>query len=183
LRAPSGRRGGRRQLLLVASLFLVPLLAAIALYHSTSWRPATRVSGELIEPPRPLPHEALRGRWFLVYPIDGDCGPPCIAVLSELGRVRLALDKDADRVRRVLLHGDGCCGPGFPIRDEDVLRLEAAGPEGDSLRALFPPALDGERGIYIVDPHGNLIMSYPAAGSARGLLSDLERLLRLSQIG
>jgi hypothetical protein len=34
-----------------------------------------------------------------------------------------------------------------------------------------------------VDPHGNLLMSYPATGSARGLLKDLERLLRLSSIG
>jgi hypothetical protein len=34
-----------------------------------------------------------------------------------------------------------------------------------------------------VDPHGNLMMSYPATGSARGLLKDLERLLRLSNIG
>jgi hypothetical protein len=34
-----------------------------------------------------------------------------------------------------------------------------------------------------VDPHGNLIMGYPAAGSGRGILKDLERLLRLSNIG
>ncbi|MND02408.1 hypothetical protein D3C83_217840 [compost metagenome] len=49
--------------------------------------------------------------------------------------------------------------------------------------AQFPPAVDGAPGIYIADPHGNLMMSYPASGSARGLLKDLERLLRLSGIG
>jgi len=51
------------------------------------------------------------------------------------------------------------------------------------LLAAFPTAVDGLPGIYIVDPHGNLMMSYPASGSARGLLKDLERLLRLSNIG
>jgi hypothetical protein len=34
-----------------------------------------------------------------------------------------------------------------------------------------------------VDPNGNLMMSYRATGSARGMLKDLERLLRLSGIG
>jgi hypothetical protein len=70
-----------------------------------------------------------------------------------------------------------------PSRESDLLILPLAGPEGAALRALFPPATDGAPGIYIVDPHGNLLMSYPATGSARGLLKDLERLLRLSSIG
>ena len=54
---------------------------------------------------------------------------------------------------------------------------------GNCARKREPPAVDGAPGIYIADPHGNLMMSYPASGSARGLLKDLERLLRLSSIG
>ena len=54
---------------------------------------------------------------------------------------------------------------------------------GAGFLAQFPPSVDGTQGIYIADPHGNLLMSYPASGSARGLLKDLERLLRLSGIG
>jgi hypothetical protein len=61
--------------------------------------------------------------------------------------------------------------------------LAAASARGGALLAAFPPAVDGAAGIYIVDPHGNLMMSYPASGSARGLLKDLERLLKLSHIG
>ena len=76
-----------------------------------------------------------------------------------------------------------CTAVEFPSAESDLLVLRTAGNEGVALRALFPPAADGARGIYIVDPHGNLLMSYPASGSARGLLKDLERLLRLSSIG
>ena len=182
--AASGRqRSGRRQLLLIASLFLVPLAAAIALYLGFNWRPAIGAHGELIDPPRPLPAQALQGRWSLVYLAGSDCGERSQAVLTELGRVRVALGKDATRVRRVLLHAGECNDADSSPGGSDLLVLPVAGPKGAALRAQFPPAAGGAHGIYIVDPHGNLLMSYPATGSARGLLKDLERLLRLSSIG
>jgi hypothetical protein len=191
------RRSGRRQLLLVASLFLVPLVAAIILYYSSGWRPAVNVQGTLIEPPLPLadavsgstlpdgrPADAgvFRDHWSIVYPAAA-CDAYTEVVLDELRRVRLALDKDAPRVRRVLLHDGACAGVAISSRDADLLVLAAAGARGGALLAAFPPAVDGVAGIYIVDPHGNLMMSYPASGSARGLLKDLERLLKLSHIG
>lgn len=192
-----GHRGpGRRQLLLVASIFFVPVVAAFFLYFSSDWRPPPEPNGALIDPPRPLPaarlvlpngraarRDILRDRWFLVHPVEGRCDERCLALLEELGRVRLALDKDAPRVRRVLLHTGLCCSDEFPLRDQDLLVLGATGRKGDEFRALFPPEAGGGPGIYIVDPQGNLMMSYPATGSAQGLLEDLERLLRLSKIG
>ena len=191
------RRSGRGQLLLVASIFFVPLAAAVALYFSASWRPPVGVQhGELIDPPQPLPEmtfslpdggiaatDVLRGRWFLVHPVAGSCDERCLGTLAELRQLRLALDKDAPRVQRVLLHDGSCCDPGSPAAEPDLLVLGAAGREGGAFRALFPQAADGSARIYMVDPHGNLMMSYPATGAARGLLKDLERLLRLSSIG
>lgn len=38
-------------------------------------------------------------------------------------------------------------------------------------------------GIYLVDPQGYLMMRYPQDVDRRGLLADLERLLKISQIG
>jgi hypothetical protein len=178
-----GQRSARRQFLLVASLFLAPLAAAIALYFSFNWRPAIGAHGELIDPPRPVPAAALQGRWSLVYLAGSDCAERSPVVLTELARLRLALGKDADRTRRVLLHAGDCTVADPPSGESDLLVIPLAGPEGATVRALFPPAADGAPGIYIVDPHGNLLMSYPATGSARGLLKDLERLLRLSSIG
>jgi hypothetical protein len=189
------RRTGRRKLLLVAALFVMPLATAILLYYASGWRPGVRSQGTLIDPPRPLAvaglalpdgrpagSGVLRGRWSLVHPAVA-CDERTEALLDELARLRLALDKDASRVQRVLLHTGACAGVSLPSRDADLLVLAAAGPAGEEFVAAFPPAADGSPGIYIVDPHGNLMMSYPASGSARGLLKDLERLLRLSSIG
>jgi hypothetical protein len=175
----------------------VPLAAAVALYFSSGWRPGGGAEhGMLIDPPRPLPEtpltnadgsaapaDALRSGWLLVFVEDEACAESCRAALIEMRQARLALDKDAGRVKRVLLHAGACCEPGFGADEPDLLVLAAAGPAGAKLRARFPPAAGGEHGIYIVDPHGNLMMSYPASGAARGILKDLERLLRLSHIG
>lgn len=185
-------------LLLLAALFLVPLLAAVWLYYSSPWRPVPGAQhGELIDPPRPLPEVALglpdgsttapdvlRGRWNLVYLVDGPCLENCIAALARLRSVRFALDKDAVRVQRVLLHSGDCCRPGFPgPGDGDLLVLAAAGPRGRALLSLFPRPRDGNPAVYIIDPLGNLMMRHPATGAARDLLEDLGRLLRLSRIG
>jgi hypothetical protein len=189
------RRSGRRHLFVVGSIFLVPLVAAILLYYSAGWRPAVNAHGLLIDPPRTLvvagvllpdgraaPADVFAGRWSLVHPASV-CDERTEALLDELARVRTALDKDAPRVRRVLLHAGQCADVEFHSRDADLLVLSATAPGGADFLAQFPPAVDGAPGIYVVDPHGNLMMSYPASGSARGLLKDLERLLRLSNIG
>jgi hypothetical protein len=191
----NARRAGRSKLLLVGSIFLVPFATAILLYHFSGWRPEVKSHGTLIDPPRPLavagvalpdgrPADAgvFRDRWSLVHPAPA-CDERTEALLDELARVRLALDKDASRVQRVLLHAGACEGAAFSSREADLLVLRAHGPEGQAFLDAFPPGIDGTTGIYIVDPHGNLMMSYPASGSARGLLRDLEKLLKLSGIG
>jgi hypothetical protein len=37
--------------------------------------------------------------------------------------------------------------------------------------------------LYVVDPLGNLMMSYPGDAPPKSILTDLERLLKLSHIG
>ena len=37
--------------------------------------------------------------------------------------------------------------------------------------------------LYLVDPLGNWLMIYPAVAESRGILGDIKKLLRISQIG
>jgi hypothetical protein len=56
----------------------------------------------------------------------------------------------------------------------------AATPQGLQL----PPGAANDRAhIYLVDPHGNVILRWPAKPDLRRMYRDLERLFKASQIG
>ena len=188
-----------RTLAALAALFLVPLVLAFFIYYGTAWRPGTHVNhGTLITPPRPLPQTPLarlvpessadapplfRGKWSLVYVGDGACDADCHAGLYLMRQTRLSLNADMGRVARVFLVTADCCDrtfleaehPGLDVRD-------ASGMQGHALLTAFP-ASGRAHALFVVDPLGNLMMSYDARQDPHGLLEDLKKLLRLSQIG
>jgi hypothetical protein len=198
--SPADARRSRLGLIGIAALFFVPLALSFLLYYGSSWRPSgTTQHGDLIEPPRPLPAialapaaggpaqpEGLRGAWHLVYLGPADCSQPCRDSLVLTRQVRLALDKDMTRVRRVYLY-PGAASPAAALAAEhpDLLLASLAGETGARILAEFPQgAAPTEAGQwFLVDPLGNLMMAYPADVTPKGLLKDLERLLKLSHIG
>ena len=60
--------------------------------------------------------------------------------------------------------------------------LDATSEDGQRVLREFPAA-DRANTLFVVDPLGNLMMRYDARQNPRGLLEDLKKLLRLSQIG
>ena len=199
-----------RTLAALAALFLAPLVLAFFTYYGTDWRPSAHVNhGRLITPARPLPQVALeridlgegapaaargaggshalppvlRTHWSLVYVGDGGCATDCRAALYLMRQTRLALNNDMTRVERVFLVVSGCCERGFLAREHAGLQvLDASAAQARTLLARFP-AEGREHTLFVVDPLGNLVMSYDAREDPRGLLQDLEKLLRLSHIG
>ena len=191
------RRRGRRQLLIVAALFLVPLAAAFALYYGKLWRPAHSSSkGELIDPPRTLLVQGLRhadgtpagdavftGKWTLVYVGDGACDATCRTALVYGRQTRIALNNEMTRVQRVFLATGNCCAANyFAAEQPGLLALDASSPEAATLLAQFPSGRTAT--LFIVDPLGNLMMRHDAnMVTNKALLTDLKKLLKLSHIG
>jgi hypothetical protein len=169
----------------LAALFLLPLAVAFFAYYGTSWRPAGRVNhGVLITPVRALPARSeFRGHWSLVYVGDGACDADCRRTLYVMRQTRLGLNNDMTRVERVFLVTANCCAREFLGHEHPGLKvLEASGAPDAALLQEFP-AEGRAYSLYIVDPLGNLMMSYDARQNPHGLLEDLKKLLRLSQIG
>ena len=200
-RAPDTARG-RRSLLALAALFLVPVAAAFWLYYGTAgWRPRGAANrGELIDPAVPLPaftfvtadgngitEDLFRAKWTLLFIGSGACDARCRDALYLTRQTRLALNKDADRVRRLFLAAGPCCtDAGLLAEHPDLIVAAPTQAQLDTLTRLIRPdaaPLADTGRIYIVDPLGNLMMSYAADAPDKALLDDLKRLLRLSHIG
>lgn len=193
----------RGTLILLAVLFLAPVAISFYLYYGTdAGGERGRVNhGELISPARPLPEVSLpgpdgsptdakflRGKWSMIYVGPGACDAPCRRALHDIRQVRLSLNQDGERVQRVFLYTGACCEQPFFSQEHAGLIVGGVDTEGGrQLLERFPayggvPA--GEAGrIYLTDPLGNLLMSYPAQVEAKGLREDLKRLLKLSHIG
>jgi cytochrome oxidase Cu insertion factor (SCO1/SenC/PrrC family) len=187
-----------RMLAVLAGLFLLPLAVAFWMYYGTAWRPARRVNhGELIIPARPLPAahlqpavmqdtvpaELFHRKWSLVYVGDGRCDDACRKALYVMRQTRLSLNNEMSRVDRVFLATAQCCArdylaPEYP----GLLVLDATGPSASPLLGVFP-VNEREQSLFVVDPLGNLMMSYDVRQNPKGLLQDLKKLLSLSHIG
>jgi hypothetical protein len=197
-------RRGQRQLVLLAALFFVPLAVAFWLYYGpTSWRPVGGTNkGDLVDPAVPLPAVALakpdgtrtgtdflQGKWTIAYLGDGACDERCREALYLSRQSRIALNKDMDRVQRVFLATGNCCDSGFLAAEHPDLAVAVLGNDADSQALLakipalggVPPATAGR--LYVIDPLGNLVLSYSAAAPDKALLTDVKKLLRLSHIG
>jgi hypothetical protein len=190
------RARGRRTLLIVAAVFLLPVAVAFTLYYGKLWRPAELSSkGELIDPARPLVAGGLRnldgtpadpailnGKWTLLYIGDGRCDDACRTALVFGRQSRLALNNEMTRVQRVFLATGNCCDQDYLAREQaGLVALDASTPDAAALLAQFPEGR--EHTLFIVDPLGNLMMRHDASTTTKGLLSDLKKLLKLSHIG
>jgi len=195
--------GARRKLLLLASLFVLPMLVAYALYYS-GWRPETvHPHGELVQPARPVADAALvlldgkpirfselRGKWALITFSAAECLKPCERNLTKMRQIIAAQGKEADRLQSVLVVTDGKALDWlrYAIQDYPGMRAVVGPPEAvDALAREFTlPAggpLDNLNRVYLMDPLGNFMMSYPADADPTGMRKDLARLLRISRIG
>ena len=198
------RRRGRRQLLILAAIFFVPLAVAFWLYYGPgAWRPAGGTNqGDLIRPAVPLPTvmlvrpdgasvstEVLRGKWTIAYLGPGNCDERCRRALYLSRQSRIALSKDMDRVQRVFLATGTCCDQAFLQSEHPDLAVLVLGSDAGSRTLLkeFPtfdgvPATDAGR-LWVIDPLGNLVLSYSERSPDKALLTDVKKLLRLSHIG
>jgi cytochrome oxidase Cu insertion factor (SCO1/SenC/PrrC family) len=193
----------KAQIWILVVVFFAPLTIAFLLYYGAhDWRPKhTTNRGDLIDPARPLAEAALtnpdggtlspqllRDKWTLLYIGDGQCDPRCHEALTLIRQTRLALGKDMDRVQRLVLVTGSCCDQAYLAREHAGLILARADDAAAAgLISLFPtyagaPVAKAGR-IYIIDPLGNLMMSYAPTAPPKGLLEDMKKLLRLSHIG
>jgi len=180
---PQNRK--RFGLILIVLLFATPIIVAYVL-NAVGWRPSgMRNYGTLIEPAQDLTTarfllddgKALAWKdadWsFTLMALPGPgCADKCLARIDELRRARLTLNQNAYRVRVVVLDAN------MPASAIESMKPVERARDADEKLATYRPATSDDVSVLLVDPHGFLILSYPAGYDGNLLKKDLARLIK-----
>jgi len=183
---------GRVQLLLIATVFLGPLVLAAWLYFvGQDHSPGGRTNnGALLEPivnltellPDSPLHEHGDGYWVLLYANTGTCDESCEFSLYTLRQARVMLGKEMDRLVRVFLRGDTAPDTVLLADEHKGLVTLQDGGLYDLLENKRPAALEAG-GYFLVDPLGNLVLYFRPDIDPSAMVEDIKHLLELSRIG
>ncbi|MEE4681561.1 hypothetical protein V2K56_18130 [Pseudomonas alliivorans] len=179
------RRKGRLQLLLVMMIAFAPMVLATCMYVFGFWVPESRsYHGYLIgngQSRMDLGVSAGERRWQLLVSVPGRCEATCQQLVYLARQVQIGLGRDAARASHALAGAQ-------PLDIEYAEKLNREYPRllryplDLSRYGTLAPDLQAPY-LWIIDPHGNLVLRYDAGINGKDLLEDLRRLLKLSNIG
>ena len=207
------KNSGRKILLGMAVIFVLPFTIAATLHllnvhpeshsygtlvnppHALAIPVLKDVAGKDIKPQQWLKI------WSIVTIDANSCAEPCQAQLHLLKQIQTSLDKDSKRVQHVLLAPTIKAETAHALQKQypDLILLVGADAKSSQFMAEFnvvknttektaektpEKILAQSKGrVYLVDPLGNLMMSYPADMNPKGMQSDLKKLLKNSWAG
>lgn len=196
--SPTPRKSqGRWMFLLLVVFFSVPMVAVLLMYQY-NWHPQSRSHGDLVTPPRALhipgklmtvqgvyvEPELLKDKWSMVY-VAKDCAQACEERLYILRQLHASLAKDIRRAQRILIASSGNLHA-LHEKYPDLVILSQPESEVAALRAQFDvmgvPAGNDNR-VYLIDPLGNLMMSFSDEVAPADIRKDLTRLMAYSWAG
>lgn len=183
--APKRRSKGRLQLMLVLLVAVGPIILATSMYKFKFWVPDDRsFHGELIgngETRAELGVQSDEKRWQLLVTAPTECDADCQQLVYLARQIQIGLGRDASRASHAITTAQ-------PLNPEYAARLTREYPQLQryplDLRRYqrAAPGIDLPQ-LWIVDPHGNLVLRYGAEVNGKDLLNDMRQLLKLSNIG
>jgi len=188
------QRRSRWILVLIALVSILPFVFAWLYANNPHLITKRSNFGNLIHPAQPLDYaqlisgssssdttlQEIKGRWVLLQILPGGtCGAPCRKSLHATRQVRLMLNKDLPRLRRLFLRGNGDGG----IEQEADLLQGGIGEAGLEKLTRAMGRAPEEGTVILLDPFANAMMWYGPGFDPYGMLKDLKQLLRTSQIG
>ncbi len=196
---------GRKQLVLLVSFFVAPIIIAIIIYNNmpAGGPSKTKNHGDLVVPARPLVDVVLQtaaGKeykfsdmsktWVLVYIGSSTCDKTCADALYKMRQSRLAQRGEHLRIKRLYISTNGKEKKSLKVVLKDHPGLKVVSGNTKDIKLVLKqfelndkaPAKSANR-LYLVDPFGNLMMSYDNGFDAKGLIKDMTLLLKVSRIG
>ena len=179
------RRKGRWQLMLILMMVIGPMALATFMYKLQFWVPQSRsYHGEMIgngQTRADIGVQADEQRWQLLVTAPTACAADCQQLVYLARQLQISLGRDASRASHALASAQ-------PVSAEYEAKLKVEYPQLqryslDLSTFTKDAAAPGDAQLWIVDPHGNLVLRYDAKVKGKDLLNDLRLLLKLSNIG
>ncbi|MET0849198.1 MAG: hypothetical protein ABWY46_23720 [Pseudomonas sp.] len=182
---PVSRRKGRLQLLLILLGVIGPMILATGMYKLQFWVPEGRsYHGELIgngQTRADLGVQAQEDRWQLLVTAPKECSVDCQQLVYLARQVQIGLGRDAGRASHAIAAAQ-------PLSSDYDAKLTREYPQlqryplnlTDFHKTAGNPSVPQ---LWIIDPHGNLVLRYDPTVKGKDLLNDLRHLLKLSNIG
>ena len=184
---------------ILVALFALPEIIAVTL-RIIEWRPESSSNkGDLVVPARPISDvklktidgevltiASLKGKWVMVYFSNSDCDDPCKQNVYAMRQVQTALGKEKGRVQRLLVLSGKSTIDTLKAKIKDYAGMYTV-VDQENIEALTQQFLLNNASsvatdrIYLIDPLGNLMMTYK--DDPRGILKDLIHLMKISWSG
>jgi hypothetical protein len=184
---PTSKYKNRRSLLLLLSVFILPiLLAKLALENQWLDLGVTN-QGKLLEQPLTLnelgiDQSQFSKQWLIIYRLPNVCPELCLHSIEAVHNSYVALGKDMPRVTPVLLKKNIFSAQQSEQLTKSQWEILALTSQMNNL--LLEPQ------VLIADPLGNIILRHqlpekvglqPAFGKA--IIADMKKLLKYSKVG
>lgn len=193
----------RVQILLVLAVFIAPIAGAFF------YKPARFINyGEIYSPVRAVDNltmigsegsvefDSLRRQWVFLVVANGECSQVCEDNILKMRQLRFMQNNNMTRIRTVFLHSQlpplvaqDLAAKYSPIESYSVAIeqfkqwTEVLKTDSESEIKQMDDNHHERTRFYIIDPAGNLMMSYPADADPNFMKVDIKRLLKTSQIG
>ena len=183
--SPVTRRRGRLQLVLILLLTVGPMVLATGMYKLKFWLPESRsYHGELLgngQSRAALGVTADEQRWQLLVTAPQACAADCQQLVYLARQLQIGLGRDASRASHALAAAQ-------PVDAAYAATLQLEYPQLQRYTLDLPTYTQGAEGngaaqLWIIDPHGNLVLRYGPGVIGKDVLNDLRLLLKLSNIG
>ena len=181
---------------MILVVFAAPVVAAF-FYNPTKFNNY----GDIYSPARPVSNLIMQGKdgqveldsfrrqWVFLTVADSRCSEDCEANILKMRQLRFMQNNNMKRIRTVFLH----TGLSNAVSEDLAAKyspMESYSAEQENfeqwtriLKLEDVPEEANKDRFYIIDPAGNLMMSYPPSADPNLMKKDIKRLLKASQIG
>ena len=209
---PDVVRKNRMTLILTVLAFALPALLAYLAHATGFWQSRGTINqGVLVTPPVDFDSLTIttgngteptafnrEKQWWIAYLVPATCDAACRNSLLEMRQTQTATGPYQKRVSTLLIEHENSDPTAAKWAAENAPEMQTARvPQsewqehvGSASLQNNPEAISNAGQLYLIDPMGAIFMTYPGQSDAqaaikqgKGMLKDLQRVLKLSKVG